>query len=169
MEVVIVTFIPDEGEHSLHVFTSYDVAYKQVAFWIQIDMIDEWDVPNCDQTFIDAARAINDSVAAGKYQDAIDSWNVMQDHRHYPSTPGRFEFQTSTLKDVAPQPKIYPASRFIDDSDSEEECDTCAECADPVSSCPKKVIEFDCQICGRKNDQGVKVCWGCGNYPGPGF
>jgi hypothetical protein len=28
-----------------------------------------------------------------------------------------------------------------------------------------KVQEAPCQVCGRANDVGVNVCWGCGNHP----
>jgi hypothetical protein len=118
--------IPNEYDTSISIWDSEDEALKQACSEIQEEIMMRFDLPNMSANDRDVAKDINEHVAAGRWERAIECWNE-SDINRYAKSPIYWTVRSQRIRFRASEPLVRPVTDF-DDSEygcPHEGCDGC--------------------------------------------
>jgi hypothetical protein len=112
--------IPNECEKTISIWDSEDHARQQACADIQDEISNAWMPPSCSAAQLDLAKEINEHIAAGRWEKAMNSWNhsSLNDNSDNPIYWG---VRTRPIRTTPCDPLVRAASSFDpDDSESEK-------------------------------------------------
>jgi hypothetical protein len=105
----VMYYQPSKGKANWYPCPSEDDAYKQICHKVQNIISREWDLYNCNQDSLNAAKAINDAIIAKNYRQVPFIWNQVNSGNDRATL---FYVSSKTMSDPQPDPPIRDASEF---------------------------------------------------------